>query len=922
MTCLTCNNEVPDHAAFCPTCGVPVNLAATPTLGADAPPPKRERPPSSGTPRPVSGSQGTPRSGPRSGQAGPSGRGVGIGAKFTPGMMLDDRYRIVNLVGRGGMGEVYRADDLKLSQSVALKFLPPALAADEAALARFHSEVRMARQVTHPNVCRMYDIGEYEGQPFLSMEYIDGEDLAALLRRIGRLPPDKALEIARQLCAGVAAAHEAGVLHLDLKPANVMIDGRGRAHITDFGVAGWQEEMVDGAGNPGTPAYMAPEQRLRGEVSVRSDLYSMGLVIYESFTGRRLDPTSSRPTSLVEGLDPGVEKAILRCLARDPESRPASALEVARALPGGDLLAAALAAGETPSPEVVAAAGGEGALERGPAWLLLCGVAVGIAAVLALTPFGTRLGLAPIELTPEELTSRARAVVHKLGYDDPPADTATWFQSNGAFWRHRHEYDVKRPNALPSPVAFRTSRDAEQTFELFRYRQSPQPLQPANPGSLVSFEDPPNSPGMIRMTLDTRGWLLDFLAVPPQVTAAAAPSPAAAADPRVDWSALLGESGLDMHRFQPEKPVWIAPVPFDATAGWVGSYSQDPSAPIHLVAAAFHRKPVYFAVIGPWNQPVQQQAVQSSGGAVLATNTMALCVVIAIVAGILMARRNLRLGRGDPAGAWRIAGFIFVTYFVAVFLIANHVPKISIELDVFLKAIGSVGVTGAVSWLMYMALEPFVRRRWPQLLIGLSRVLAGRFSDPRVGRDLLIGTFTATVSVSWQLIAFGAPGWFQIRSSTPLPPNQLGIGYVRSLWALYWGVLGDSAVRALGCALAIYLSLLLVRKKPAAVILTVIVFAVTTLGGGNWIHDWVTSLTYAAALLFVLSRYGLLACFAHNVAYALLTQFPLTANPSLWYSGRSLVTLLCCLAMAIYGFKLSLGGKPMFGGSLLEDEAS
>ena len=148
--------------------------------------------------------------------------------RFPPGTVLAGRYRVLGLLGRGGMGEVYRADDLKLGQPVALKFLPESAARNPDRLARFHSEVRIARQVSHPNVCRVYDIGEIDGAAFLSMEYVDGEDLGSLLRRIGRLPGDKALEIARKLCAGLAAAHDKGVLHRDLKPANIMLDGAAR----------------------------------------------------------------------------------------------------------------------------------------------------------------------------------------------------------------------------------------------------------------------------------------------------------------------------------------------------------------------------------------------------------------------------------------------------------------------------------------------------------------------------------------------------------------------------------------------------------------------------------------------------------------------------------------------------------------------
>jgi serine/threonine-protein kinase len=274
--------------------------------------------------------------------------------------ILDGKYRLGELLGRGGMGEVYRADDLRLGQQVALKFLPAALSADPGRLAQFHNEVRTARQVSHPNVCRVYDIGEIEGQLFITMEYVDGEDLAALLRRIGRLPEDKGIEIARQICAGLAAAHERGVLHRDLKPANIMLDGAGKVRLMDFSLAaaGTVTDI-----RAGTPAYMAPEQLAGQEVTIRSDIYSLGLVLYEIFTGRRAYDASTlselleqhrlgtltAPTTIVKALDPAIEVAIVRCLDPTPARRPASAIAVSAALPGGDPLAAALAAGETPT---------------------------------------------------------------------------------------------------------------------------------------------------------------------------------------------------------------------------------------------------------------------------------------------------------------------------------------------------------------------------------------------------------------------------------------------------------------------------------------------------------------------------------------------------------------------------------------------
>ena len=168
--------------------------------------------------------------------------------RFVPGKLLAGRYRMVALLGCGGMGEVYRAEDLRLGQPVALKFLPDALAQDRETLEGFYAEVRIGRQVAHRNVCRLYDLIEVDGHHALSMEYVDGEDLASLLRRIGRLPEQKGFEVAREICAGLAAARERGVIHRDLKPANVMFDSQGKARITDFGVATLAIDVAAAAG--------------------------------------------------------------------------------------------------------------------------------------------------------------------------------------------------------------------------------------------------------------------------------------------------------------------------------------------------------------------------------------------------------------------------------------------------------------------------------------------------------------------------------------------------------------------------------------------------------------------------------------------------------------------------------------------------
>lgn len=284
-------------------------------------------------------------------------------SRFTPGTVLDGRYRIVHLLGRGGMGEVYRADDLRLEQPVALKFLPELAEGDEKKRTRLVEEVKIARQVTHPNVCRVYDVGEIDSLLFLSMELIEGEDLASLLRRIGRPTPEKALELSRQLAEGLAAAHDRGVLHCDLKPANLMIDGEGRPRITDFGIARAAGSPSDKGGH-GTPAYMAPEQLTSREASPETDVYALGLVMYELFTGRRAFETESAaelmrlhreeppppPCRWVKNIDPAVEKLIQCCLEKDPHDRLSSASEVIAALSVSDDASRETTSGWRPAP--------------------------------------------------------------------------------------------------------------------------------------------------------------------------------------------------------------------------------------------------------------------------------------------------------------------------------------------------------------------------------------------------------------------------------------------------------------------------------------------------------------------------------------------------------------------------------------------
>ena len=258
------------------------------------------------------------------------------GAVFTPGQLFAGRYRMITRIGAGGMGHVWRADDLVLDTAVALKLIYSTTGEGRQ---RILNEVRLARQITHPAICRVFDIGEAEGLIFYSMELVEGEDLAALLRRVGRLPSEKVSDIGHQLCAALSAAHERGVLHRDLKPANVLIDNDGFVRITDFGIALSRSAQDEDAG-AGTPAYMAPEQRTPGApLSERTDLYALGLVLYELLVGyRAISRTAAgipppRPSTFVSDVDPRLERVVMQAVSADPSDRPSSAAEMAAGLP-------------------------------------------------------------------------------------------------------------------------------------------------------------------------------------------------------------------------------------------------------------------------------------------------------------------------------------------------------------------------------------------------------------------------------------------------------------------------------------------------------------------------------------------------------------------------------------------------------------
>ncbi len=915
MNCPACGSEVSGTARFCPSCGSAVDVGAAATIEAESTPRKRSPSPSA---RFSSSS--------------------GYEARYVPGTTLADRYRIVSPLGKGGMGEVYRAEDLKLGQTVALKFLPRSLAQTEESLERFRREVRLARQVSHPNVCRVFDIGEITEtsgagktitHTFLTMEFVDGEDLASLMRRIGRLPPDKAVEIARQICAGLAAAHEHGIIHRDLKPANIMLDGRGRVRITDFGLAGLAAELEGADARAGTPAYMSPEQFAGGELTPKSDLYSLGLVLYEIFTGKRPFEASSSeemarlrdrsaptaPSQFVKELDPLVERVILRCLEKDPAKRPASALQVAAALPGGDPLAAALAAGETPSPEMVAASGETEGLRPAVAWAALAGIVAFVAAGILFSGQAKLYRRVPLEKPPDELAGRAREILKNFGYTDPPVDTAMGFYEGKDFLRYITEHDTSK-----------TRWDNLETGAfVFWYRGSPRPLVTTNASkdspmlSTVWMDDPPlDVSGMTLVELNPLGRLTRFVAVPPQVEKPAVAN--ASPNGMPDWASLFSAAGLDLSKWSSATPEWTPPTYGDARAAWTGSLAERPDTPMRIEAAAYRGKPIYFELIGPWTHTQRMQPHQPSTSEQI-TGVVGLILMLSmLVGGVLLARRNLRLGRGDRRGAAHIAGFVFAVLALAWSFGAHHVSSIDEFGQALMFLVFGVSIS-AFLWVIYIALEPYVRRRWPDTLVSWSRLLAGGFRDPLVGRDILFGCLLGAFGIASVRFGWHVPGWL---GHPPLQP-YFGVTWqflgARPVIAELSNDLIASLVVSFVILFTLFLLRALLRKEWLAAI--VCVFLITFFrppSGDPFSAVTIVSILITTSLtVFLFLRFGLLAVMASYFFDDLLGSFPLTTQMSSWYSGLSLAGIVLIAAMAFYAFYTSLGGRPVFGGAVLEE---
>jgi len=506
-------------------------------------------------------------------------------------------------------------------------------------------------------------------------------------------------------------------------------------------------------------------------------------------------------------VDPVIVRTVEQCLASDPAARPSSARAVLSAFPGGDPLAAALAAGETPSPEMVAAAGASGELRAGVAWSLFALAVGGIAALAVLSERTMLYRAVALPKSPEALQERAQTIAEHVGYTTP-------FAASGGEW-------TVNDAPLRWIAAKRAPRNAHPALYHRVTRFSTRPLLPLAIGARITAHDPaPLDPGMVDVTLDPDGKLVRFAAVPPDRVDARAAND-------VDWRPLFADAGADSARFHAVPAVWSA-----GQVAWDGTFADQPNVPVHIEAASRGGRAVAFRVYGPWDEPRPLRDPPRPFATALAASANIFIRSIVPLISAFFAVRNIRRGRGDRKGALRVAAFCTIVYALADLAFAEHRSILNGEWNVLEGLFGRALYLGGMVWLMYMAIEPYLRRRMPQTVIGWSRLLAGRWRDPMVGRDVLVGVLCGlAVDLALNLTRV-APGWFGLQDP---PPAWLRFSILEGTSATMWQLLsyagGYVRIALAASAFMVVLRVLLPRRHLVANVIFFLLMAAAFVDG-------------------------------------------------------------------------------------------
>jgi hypothetical protein len=657
-------------------------------------------------------------------------------------------------------------------------------------------------------------------------------------------------------------------------------------------------------------------------------------VLYELFTGRRvfdaktlpdlvaqhLSGVITPPSELVKSLDTTIERGILRCLEVDPARRPTSALAVAASLPGGDPLAAALAAGETPSPEMVAAAGGESAtLSPGAGITLLACTGLLLFAVAALGDRTSLLARVPLTKPPSVLLDHAEELRRSFGYADTPIDRSSaltynddyldWARRNGSGQTHWQDLAAGRPEAL-----------------LFWYRTSPITLVPNNRLNIPDSGDPPlNTAGMTLLWTDTNGRLLSFFAVAPQVEK---PPPVSGA---ADWRPLFAAAGLDIATFADATPARTPQTFADERRAWRGTLPGTKTE-ITIEAAAYRVRPVSFEIVGPWTKASRDPDTDSRGESRDSVSTAIILLLLA--AAVVLARRNIRSGRADRRGAYALGVVMFMLITVSWALLP-HVVRLADETERLFAWLGLALFVAAVMYLVYLAIEPFVRRSWPTMLVGWSRAMTVRMQDAVIGRDIVIGAVCGLALNLLDQLNRLMPRFLGWAEPIPAKPDVGVLEHTRyfllvitisinnGLQAALLTVMMFTVFREIVRRLAARLKFQRVSADYLAAGLALLLVALVgvALSFNDTSQLWLVAIyqvVVAIVFLAVLLRFGLFATVVMFTISALTMRMPLTMRAESLYSGTAWLTLGLVFAISALGLWMARAGEPIFGKAVSE----
>jgi serine/threonine-protein kinase len=423
---------------------------------------------------------------------------------------------------------------------------------------------------------------------------------------------------------------------------------------------------------------------------------------------------------------------------------------------------------------------------------------------------------------------------------------------------------------------------------------------------------------MAKVYLDPMGRLVGFHDVPPQVESAQLTTPSS--PQQTEWTPLFEEAGLNQAAFTSQSPARVPPFYSDNRAAWKGTFPNQPDIPITLEAASYKGRVVYFEIIGDWNQPGAMQPFQQKLGFKILNIVLLIAMVALSLIAVLLAIKNLRGGHSDRKGGGRLAIYVFAVLMISWIFRVHHYAGFE-ELDLFLIGVEFALFPTVVLWLCYVALEPYVRRWWPHRIVSWSRLLAGDFRDPLVGRDILIGAVFGVAIAVGGFIKAVVPIWLG-RTRTPVRVNlETLLGLRESIGEFFFTTVSFILLIGLSYMFVLVVLYMIFRRRDWLVSLVawLMVTVLFGLNSRNLIPSLLFSAGMSALLLVVATRFGLLALIAAAFFLLLLTTFPMTTDFSVWYASSTIFAITAGLALASYAAYVSLAGQQVFKGELLRE---